>query len=79
MSDKSGSGPATLCNRFYISVGPYGVRLAFAEQYSKESNPLFRSAVVMPHSNAIQMAKALKEMLDPIEKWLGPTEDQKDA
>ncbi|PTQ78371.1 hypothetical protein C8R26_103133 [Nitrosomonas oligotropha] len=57
------SGPAVLSNRFFISLGPWGVRIAFAEQHGESAEPIFRSAVVMPMEDGISLYKTLQELL----------------
>lgn len=68
------SGPAVLCNRTFISVGPYGVRLAFAEFFTDTTGPIFRTAVVMPHQDAVNLMRTLRVALEPIEKALAEAE-----
>ena len=64
------SGPAILSNRFFISMGPWGVRIAFAEQHGEESEPIFRSAVVMPIEDGISFYKTLQDVLKEPEEMI---------
>jgi hypothetical protein len=64
------SGPAILSNRFFIIAGPTGVRITFAEQFGAETHPAFRTAVVLAHQDAIELAALLKHMTQPIEQQL---------
>lgn len=63
------SGPAVLSNKFYVALGPVGARITFAEQ-SPETSPKFRTAVVLPFQDAIELYKLLSKMLKPIEEAL---------
>lgn len=47
------SGPVPLVNKIYTSLGPAGLRLAFAEQFSADTAPQFRAAVSMSLHDAI--------------------------
>ena len=64
------SGPAILSNRFFVIVGPTGVRITFAEQFGPETQPAYRTAVVLAHQDAIELAALLKTMTKPIEEQL---------
>jgi hypothetical protein len=65
------SGAALLANKFYVSVGNSGVRIAFAEAYSPEEEPLFRSAVILPIMDAVGLYKLLQEVVAPSEAFIG--------
>ena len=71
------SGPALAINRTYLSIGPAGVRLAFAEQ-DGNTLPVFRNAVIMPSQEAIALRDLLTRFLGPIEEKIKSTE-QKDV
>ncbi len=60
------SGPAILTNRFYITLGPFGVRIAFAEMYPGQP-PSFRTAVVMSIPDGIALYKVLQDLLKEAE------------
>jgi hypothetical protein len=62
-------GPAPYANRFFISVGPV-VRLTFGEQDNKGKNLKFRSAVALPHQQAIELKDILGQLLADIERQL---------
>jgi len=68
--EMSFSGPATLVNRFFVTTGPAGVRLAFAEQRNPETLPIFRTAIITSYQDAISFWKLLEGMLAPIEQQL---------
>ena len=69
------SGPAPSANRFYVTVGPQGVRLSFIEQVPNSSQNFFRSAAVLSHQDAIQLSEILKELLvEPVEKVISKAE-----
>ena len=44
--DIANSGPALLSNRFYVTVAPFGVRIAFTEQSNPKSPFPYRSSNV---------------------------------
>lgn len=60
---KASDGPAQLSNRFFINLGPTGVRIAFAEQFGQNNPPSFRTAVVLPFDDALELAKLLESLL----------------
>jgi len=61
-------GPALLTNKFYVTIGPHGVRIAFTEQQSPPTAPpAFRTAVVMSIQDGIQLRNVLIGLLSPIE------------
>jgi hypothetical protein len=64
------SGPATLVNRFYVTIGEHGVRIAFAERTADGRFLHFRSAVVLSFTDAIQLKAVLGRLLEPIEEAL---------
>jgi hypothetical protein len=64
------AGPAILTNRFVISIGPYGVRVAFMEQTKGVETSAFRSAVVMSHQDGILFYKLLRDLLKNVEGTL---------
>jgi hypothetical protein len=65
------SGAALLANKFYVSLGKSGVRIAFAEAYSPEEEPMFRAAVVLPIMDAAGLYKLLQEVVAPSEAFFG--------
>lgn len=62
------SGPAILTNRFFVSVGPNGVRIAFTEQGSPDHTPVFRAGVGMSIPDAISLYRLLRDLLKEHEK-----------
>ena len=54
----AGGGPAIFANRFYVTLTPAGVRIAFAEQL-EGALPAFRTAILLPFQDAIGLAKIL--------------------
>lgn len=69
-------GPALFCNRVLVSVGPT-VRITFVEQeQGTAKNPKFRSAVAMPHQDAIALYHVLAELLKPFEDQLATVTPQ---
>ena len=68
------SGPAPSANRFYVNIGPQGVRLSFTEQVPNSSQNFFRSAALLSPQDAIQLSEILKEMLEPFEKVISKAE-----
>lgn len=62
------SGPAVLANRFFVTIGPSGVRIAFAEQFGPETKPTFRTAVVISFQDGIELSKLLAKFLEPVEQ-----------
>lgn len=59
------SGPAIVSNKFYIAVGPTGVRVTFAEGQNGAFH--FRSAIMLSFQDAIALKDILGELLIPIE------------
>jgi len=55
--------PAMATNRFFVSLGPAGMRLAFAEQHGVDMGPKFRTAVIMSMPDAISLRDLLNNML----------------
>ncbi len=62
------AGPAPGANKFYITIGQPGVRIAFCELIPNTMTPLLRAAVTLHPADAIQLHKVLAEMLAGIEK-----------
>jgi hypothetical protein len=60
-------GPAVLANRFYVSLGSSGVRIAFAEQSSPATTPIFRSAVTLSSQDGATLCKLLQTLLKDAE------------
>jgi hypothetical protein len=60
---------APYCDTWAVDAWPTGVvRLTFAEFTGKGYLPFFRSAVVMPHGDAKDFARAILEEVQKIEK-----------
>jgi hypothetical protein len=51
-----------------VSVGPFGVRIAFAEENIPAVPAKFRTAVVVSHQDGILLYKLLRDLLADIEK-----------
>jgi hypothetical protein len=64
------SGPATLANRFFITLGPTGARIAFAEQATPDTPSIFRVAVVLPFQDALELTRVLGVLLAPVKDAL---------
>lgn len=60
-------GPAFASNRFFVTVGQSGVRIAFTEQWGESAPPAFRCAAVMGVPDAIQLKDLLAQLLRPLE------------
>lgn len=59
--------PAPYCDTWAVDAWPTGVvRLTFAEFTTKGYLPFFRSAVVLPHSDARDLANAIIRDLDSL-------------
>ncbi len=65
--DIANSGPALLSNRFYVTVAPFGVRIAFTEQSNPQKPPAFRTAVVMSIQDGIALYKLMQDLLKEAE------------
>ena len=65
-------------NRFFVNVGPV-VRITFAEQAGPDTQPIFRAAVALGHSDAIVLADLLKQLLADIEKQLTEMQQKAEA
>lgn len=71
------SGPAVLSNKFYTTLGPSGVRLAFMEALGDRVPPIFRAAVVLPYQDALALRDLLTAQLSDIDVIIPPqTEPQ---
>lgn len=73
------SGSAVAVNKFFIFVQDGGVRIAFTEQFTPEKEAHFRTAVMLPYQDAINLADVLKEMLAPIEAEILAARSKKGA
>jgi len=60
----SHEGPSVFVNNFYLAVGHWGIKIAFAEQLRKDIPPVFRSAVVMSKQEATALQIALQKLLN---------------
>jgi len=61
------SGPAPGANKFIITIGQPGVRIAFTEKHPFTDQVFFRSAVTMHPVDAIALYKILESMLAGLE------------
>ncbi len=66
--DVSFSGPAPAANRFFINIGPTGVRIAFTEQVPNSSKNYFRSAATLSIIDATQLHQVLSKMMATYEQ-----------
>lgn len=57
------AGPAQAADRVFATVGPSGVRLAFAEQDPSTGACHFRGAVMLPPAAAFALGQMLREMI----------------
>jgi hypothetical protein len=57
------SGAAVYVNKFFVSIGPAGTRIAFAEQ-ATDYAPVFRSAILLSIADTFALAGLLKDLLD---------------
>lgn len=81
------AGPAVLVNRFTVTVGANGVRLAFTEQQTQDIPPQFRTAVSMSIQDGIMLYKMLQKLLQGpeaaleklMEEALFGAQDEKDG
>lgn len=63
-------GPAFASNRFFVTIGPGGTRIAFTEQWKDGQPPLFRCAAILSFEDGIRLKNLLSKMLKPIEDQL---------
>ena len=68
------SGPALFSNKFWSTVGPYGIRLAFAEGSGPKVPPQFRAAVVLSFLDALELRDLLVRQLEKVRIELEPEE-----
>jgi hypothetical protein len=69
------SGPAPAANRFFVTIGHPGVRIAFAEEEPGSGRVHFRSAVSLHPVDAIGLRKLLQLMLADLEPLVeGPSD-----
>ena len=61
------AGPALAANRFYVTVGPSWVRIAFAEQCGSDKASHFRTAVIL----SVQDGVALRDLISKLVKDAG--------
>ncbi|MBW3098075.1 hypothetical protein [Pseudohoeflea coraliihabitans] len=57
-------GPAVFSNKFFLSITHSGLRVAFAEQNGEALPAQFRTAVVLPYQDALQLSKLLQKAID---------------
>jgi hypothetical protein len=57
------TGPAIHSNRFLVTIHPSGVRIAFSEHNGVAEPPSLRTAVLLSHQDAIELANLLTQML----------------
>ena len=55
---------SVFANKFYISVGPGGVRITFAETHPKVDIPNMRLSVTLPHGDAFALRDVLSDLLE---------------
>jgi hypothetical protein len=65
--DVAFSGPAPGSNKFIITVGQPGVRIAFAETNPTGTEVFFRNAVTLHPLDAISLHRVLRKLLKEIE------------
>jgi len=63
------SGPAPGANRFFVTMGSTGVRLAFAEESSR-GKVYFRNAVTLHPEDAIRLYRLIQDLLKDVEVQL---------
>jgi hypothetical protein len=61
---ESFKSPASFVNRFYVTIDPGGVRLAFAEKREGYAASV-RCALMISHADAMELANLLKAALAP--------------
>lgn len=65
------AGSAPGANKFVVTVGQPGVRIAFLETHPElKDHPAFRTAVTLHPLDAMQLARLLATMLSGIEKQI---------
>lgn len=64
------AGPAPGANRFFITLGKPGLRIAFAEQPSGSDVCYFRSAVTLHPFDGVELHRFLRMALDEVEKQM---------
>ena len=62
------SGPAPGANKFFITVGQPGVRIAFAETTPDGKEVFFRNAVTLHPLDAISLHRVMRKILKEIEQ-----------
>jgi hypothetical protein len=62
------SGPAILSNRFFVTLGQSGIRIAFTEQIAPEKPSAFRTAVALSFQDGIALYKLLQVVLKEVEE-----------
>ena len=60
-------GPAAHSNRFFITGGPAGLRIAFMEAFMPLVEPVFRSAVLINYEDATALRDLLTRQFEAIE------------
>lgn len=71
------SGPAPGINKFFASLGPNGVRLAFCEE-SPAGTLEFRNAVCMHPADAIKLKRMLEGLLAGVQVHVDPSKETED-
>jgi len=61
-------GPALASNRFFVTISPGGVRLAFMEEWKVGEPPMFRCAAMLSHQDAVLLKDLLVRQLRQIEE-----------
>jgi hypothetical protein len=69
------SGPAVAANQVFATIGSGGVRMAFVEQQGA-SLPIFRTAAMIPISQAISLKDVLADLLKDVEKQMAGAKKQ---
>jgi len=67
------AGPAPHSNRFFVTLGASGVRIAFTEQ-NPGIGPQFRVATIMSYQDAIQLTELLQRLLKPVQDQIAEAE-----
>jgi hypothetical protein len=58
------NAPSIFSNKFYITIGPGGVRISFAETHPQVEAPQVRASVTLPHADAFALRDILSELLE---------------
>ncbi|MEP0708649.1 MAG: hypothetical protein ABJL17_08975 [Parvibaculum sp.] len=58
------SGPSFASNKFYVSMTPEGVRIAFTEVHPNIPGPQFRTAVMLSYNDGVSLMLLLRDMFE---------------